>query len=92
MMLGTFYDAHRALVDCEVLIHILNYEWEGKTFLSRLLENAHQPVQRVWARGALFELKDKLKARGYKWSPGQNGMPKSWYRDVQSKDFDAERK
>jgi DNA polymerase-3 subunit epsilon len=29
-----------------------------------------------------FELKDELKQRGYRWSDGADGRPKSWYRDV----------
>ncbi len=91
MMLGTFYDAHRALVDCEVLASILNYTYDGETFLSRLLDRASQPIHRVWANGAPFDVKDQLKARGYRWSPGDNGSPKSWYRDILAEQFDDER-
>ena len=29
-----------------------------------------------------FELKDRLKKRGYRWSDGSDGRPRSWYVDV----------
>src|SRR5215469_3529981 len=42
------------------------------------------------ARDAAIEKKDILKARGYSWSPGECGRPKSWYRDVADADKAAE--
>lgn len=29
-----------------------------------------------------FDLKDALKRRGYRWSDGSDGRPRSWYVDV----------
>jgi len=37
---------------------------------------------RIWAEQSPFELKDTLKKRGYKWSDGSDGRPRSWYVDV----------
>ncbi len=36
----------------------------------------------LWAEQSPFELKDVLKKRGYKWSDGADGRPRSWYIDV----------
>jgi DNA polymerase-3 subunit epsilon len=37
---------------------------------------------RVWAEQSPFDLKDALKRRGYRWSDGSDGRPRSWYIDV----------
>ena len=36
----------------------------------------------LWAEQSPFELKYVLKKRGYKWSDGADGRPRSWYIDV----------
>jgi DNA polymerase-3 subunit epsilon len=38
---------------------------------------------RVWAVQSPFDLKDALKRRGYRWSDGSDGRPRSWYVDVE---------
>ena len=58
--------------------------------MQALLEHARLPTWRLWARDAAIEKKDILKARGYSWSPGEAGRPKSWYRDVSDADKKAE--
>jgi DNA polymerase-3 subunit epsilon len=50
--------------------------------LAALLARARQPSVRVWAEHSPFDLKDVLKARGYKWSDGSDGSPRCWYVDV----------
>ncbi|MCA1791332.1 MAG: hypothetical protein LC667_16205, partial [Thioalkalivibrio sp.] len=45
---------------------------------------------RLWAVKAPFEMKDVLKARGYRWSPGGEGIFKAWYKDLPEEDADAE--
>lgn len=45
---------------------------------------------RVWAEQSSFELKDSLKRRGYRWSDGSDGRPKSWYADVCEAAVDGE--
>ena len=37
-----------------------------------------------------FELKDSLKRRGYCWSDGSDGRPRSWYADIEEAALDAE--
>jgi DNA polymerase-3 subunit epsilon len=81
---GVFYDGHRAIVDCQALLHVLAQPLpvSGRRALAALLDAERVPTWRIWARGAPFEAKDILKARGCTWSSGENGRPKSWFRDV----------
>jgi DNA polymerase III subunit epsilon len=37
---------------------------------------------RIWAEQSPFDLKDALRRRGYRWSDGSDGRPRSWYVDV----------
>ena len=69
---GWFYDAHRALVDCHALLHVLAAPLaNGQTGLARLIEGAAQSRYKLRATGAPFESKDILKARGYRWDTEQ---------------------
>ena len=45
---------------------------------------------RIWAEQSPFELKDELKRRGYRWSDGADGRPRSWYIDVDEANAAAE--
>ena len=36
----------------------------------------------MWALNSPFEMKDRLEARGYRWSDGSDGNPRARYRDV----------
>jgi DNA polymerase-3 subunit epsilon len=47
-----------------------------------LLDTAREKLIWVWAEQSPFELKDALKRRGYRWSDGSDGRPRSWYVDV----------
>src|SRR6201988_3472925 len=47
-----------------------------------LLERVRRKTVRIWAEQSPFELKDTLKKRGYRWSDGSDGRPRSWYVDV----------
>jgi DNA polymerase-3 subunit epsilon len=55
-----------------------------------LLEQARKKSMRVWAEQSPFELKDALKRRGYRWSDGSDGRPRSWYVDVEESALEAE--
>jgi DNA polymerase III subunit epsilon len=81
---GFFHEAHRAVDDCLALLEILalGLPATDKTVLAALLERARRKTVRVWAEQSPFELKDELKRRGYRWSDGSDGRPKSWYIDV----------
>ena len=67
---GLFHEAHRALADCWALIEILSrvLPQSQQTALLALLEKLNQAQQKIYAIGSPFETKDKLKARGYRWS------------------------
>lgn len=67
---GLFHDAHRAEADCWALLEILSrtLPQSQQTGLLTLLEKLREPQQKIYAIGSPFETKDKLKARGYRWS------------------------
>jgi hypothetical protein len=54
----------------------------GAPALAVLLEQARKKTMRVWAEQSPFNLKDALKRRGYRWSDGSDGRPRSWYIEV----------
>ena len=78
-----FYGAHRADNDAFALIHLLATPLpDGALPMRLLLASARQRSVRIWAEGTPIETKDVLKARGYRWSPGTDGRPKAWYREL----------
>jgi DNA polymerase-3 subunit epsilon len=80
---GLFHQAHRAVDDCHALLEILALELPtGAPALAVLLEKARKKTMRVWAEQSPFDLKDSLRRRGYSWSDGSDGWPRSWYVDV----------
>lgn len=74
---GWFYDAHRALVDCQALLQVLGQRVGDDSLngLQRLLDAAGRPSYKLRATGSPFESKDALKARGYRW----DGEGKVWF-------------
>ncbi|MFN2339486.1 MAG: exonuclease domain-containing protein [Gammaproteobacteria bacterium] len=88
---GFFYEGHRATIDCQAGIELLSQTLpSGTRVLKRLLDSAGRTEVRLWAVKAPFEMKDVLKARGYRWSPGGEGIFKAWYKDLPEEDADAE--
>ncbi len=81
---GFFFEGHRATIDCQAGIEILSKSLPvtGEPVLKRLLDSARRTDVRLWADRAPFEMKDQLKKRGYRWSPGDHGKRKAWYRDL----------
>jgi len=69
---------------CHAMLEILAFELPtiGKSALAVLLEQARRKTMRVWAEQSPFDLKNALKRRGYRWSDGTDGRPRSWYIDV----------
>jgi len=89
---GFFYDRHRAVNDCVAAIELLATDLprSGGPALAALLERARTPTWRIWAQNAPFAMKDRLKARGYRWN-GDEALPsRCWYVDVSEADKDAE--
>jgi DNA polymerase-3 subunit epsilon len=82
--LGFFFDAHRAGNDCQAVVHALaqTLPVSGRPVMQALLDAARRPSYRVWSVHSPFEMKDALKARGYRWSAGEAGRPKAWFRDM----------
>jgi DNA polymerase-3 subunit epsilon len=77
--LGFFYDAHRAIADCEVTAGVLNTPLkDGKTGLWHLLQTARRPHYRVWATGAHISTKNVMKAEGYVWRDVPGLDEKAW--------------
>lgn len=89
---GYFHQAHRAVDDCHALLEILAFELPNASSpaLAVLLEQARKKTIRVWAEQSSFDLKDILKRRGYRWSDGSDGRPRSWYVDVDESKFREE--
>lgn len=89
---GFFYDRHRAEHDCRAVIELLASDLpvSNRTALASLLERARQPSWRIWAENSPFDLKDALKARGYRWNGDGNPNPRAWYVDVDDARREAE--
>lgn len=80
---GIHYHAHRALVDAEVLLHVLTAPGlEGRPCLAHVLEQARRATYTVWANGSDYSTKDTLAAAGYRWSGegGSGKIPKTWHK------------
>jgi len=88
---GLFHQAHRAVDDCHALLEILSLDLPTThtPTLAVLLDQARQTI-RVWVERSPFDLKDVLKRRGYRWSDGSDGRPRSWYVDVQQSGLEDE--
>ncbi|OUJ08256.1 3'-5' exonuclease [Gluconobacter sp. DsW_058] len=89
---GFFFDGHRAVDDCHAAIALLDHTGfpENRSALSLLLERARTVWTRLWAEYAPFELKDTLKARGYRWNDGSDGRPKAWFIDRPPEEVEEE--
>lgn len=87
MQCGFFYDAHRADVDVDAVVALLGHRFDGgRTAMSVMMENAHADSWFVRAWGAAFDVKDRLRCRGYRWNPGE----KVWAKEIRDEDRLAE--
>ena len=89
---GFFYDKHRAANDCLAAIELLAtpLPQSGASAMARLLDRARMPTWRIWAENSPFDLKDILKARGYRWNGDGTPFPKAWYIDVEDATKESE--
>jgi len=88
---GSCINAHRALDDAEGVLGLLleTLPVSEQPVFACLLENSAQSVTRIYAVNAPFDKKDQLKQRGYRWSDGSTGTPKSWWISIpESKEKD----
>ncbi len=89
---GFFHDGHRAVDDCFALLEVLDRKREGEqtTPFSELYAASQRIRVRIFAEHSPFDMKDHLKARGYRWSDGSDGRPKSWWIEVAETDLEPE--
>ncbi|RKD35797.1 hypothetical protein BJ928_13132 [Rhizobium sp. WW_1] len=89
---GYFHEGHRAVDDCFALLEVLALAAgdAGSSPLAELYRASQRSRVRIFAENAPFDLKDRLKARGYRWSDGSDGRPKSWWLEVDEDDRDEE--
>jgi DNA polymerase-3 subunit epsilon len=86
---GWFHAGHRAAADVDALITLLRHDlYNGCTGLGALLENARRPGWIVRATGAHFDVKERLKARGYRW----DAAARAWWREVDDVALEFERR
>lgn len=78
---GYFHDGHRAVDDCFALLEVLGQTRPRSTStpFAELHLASHRSRVRIYAENSPFDMKDQLKARGYRWSDGSDGRPKSWW-------------
>lgn len=79
-----WYEGHRAIDDCFALLEILEMPLprSHKIAMAVLLDVAFRETRRVWAIGTPYQVKDKLRSRGYRWSSGHDGKYRAWHKDV----------
>ncbi|EJC85569.1 DNA polymerase III epsilon subunit-like 3'-5' exonuclease [Rhizobium leguminosarum bv. trifolii WSM2297] len=88
---GYFHDGHRAVDDCHALLEILDRDQrDGESPFTELYRASQRSRIRIFAEHSPFEMKDHLKARGYRWSDGSDGRLKSWWIEVGEDDLDDE--
>lgn len=75
---GFFYDAHRAVVDCQALLYLLNFKDpdETKTYLAHLSEFIDQTNFLVIAKNTPYKTKEVFNELGYFFE----GKYKIWYK------------
>ncbi|MGO4568045.1 3'-5' exonuclease [Rhizobium sp. 2YAF20] len=89
---GYFHEGHRAVDDCFALLEVLAREIDGpaSTAFAELYEASQTSRVRIFAENSPFDMKDHLKARGYRWSDGSDGRSKSWWIEVGEEALDDE--
>ncbi|WP_064713456.1 3'-5' exonuclease [Rhizobium bangladeshense] len=89
---GYFHDGHRAVDDCFALLEVLGQTRAGVSTapFADLYEASKRSRVRIHAENSPFEMKDHLKARGYRWSDGSDALPKSWWIELPEEGLDDE--
>lgn len=95
---GFFHEGHRAVDDCFALLEVLarpgadgRNQGEGADSAFAELHRASQMCRvRIYAEHSPFDMKDHLKARGYRWADGSDGRPKSWWVEISEDAVEAE--
>jgi DNA polymerase III epsilon subunit-like protein len=89
---GYFHEGHRAVDDCFALLEVLARQVDGSAYtaFAELYEASQRSRVRIFAENSPFDMKDHLKARGYRWSDGSDGRLKSWWIEVGEEALDDE--
>ncbi|NTH01796.1 3'-5' exonuclease [Agrobacterium rhizogenes] len=89
---GYFHDGHRAVDDCFALLEVLAQTRPdvAPAPLAELYQASQRSRVRIYAENSPFDMKDRLKARGYRWSDGSDGRPKSWWVELPEEALDKE--
>ncbi|MEO5989778.1 MAG: 3'-5' exonuclease [Candidatus Eisenbacteria bacterium] len=88
---GAFFNAHRATDDCRATLHLLATALpSGEQPFEYLLASARTSTVRVRAVNTPYETKDILRARGYRWDPGDIDHAKAWCVELPEIQKDAE--
>lgn len=89
---GHFHDGHRAVDDCFALLEVIagSADDTQETPFAELYAASQRSRVRLYAENSPFEMKDHLKGRGYRWSDGSDGRPKSWWIEIGEEGLDEE--
>jgi DNA polymerase-3 subunit epsilon len=88
---GYFHEGHHAVDDCFALLEILDQQRaDEETPFNELYRASQQSRVHVFAEHSPYDMKDHLKVRGYRWSDGSDGRPKSWWIEVDEDDLNDE--
>jgi len=89
---GYFHEGHRAVDDCFALLEVLGQTRSGSTAapFAELYQASQRSRVRIYAENSPFDMKDQLKTRGYRWSDGSDGRPKSWWVELPEEVLDEE--
>ncbi|AVA24388.1 3'-5' exonuclease [Rhizobium sp. NXC24] len=89
---GYFHEGHRAVDDCFALLEVLAEDCvgHGQTPFAELYQASQRCRVRIYAENSPFDMKDHLKARGYRWSDGSDGRPKCWWTEIAEDGLDDE--
>lgn len=86
---GFFHEGHRAVNDCEALAALLAEPLpvSGRMPMSALFERANTPEFVIHALNSDIEMKDMLKARGFRWSPDERVWKVSVQGELQGREM-----
>ncbi len=89
---GYFHFGHRAVDDCFALLEVLalSHGDNDQTPFAELYQASQRSRIRIFAENSPFDLKDRLKERGYRWSDGSDGRPKSWWIEINEEAMEDE--
>lgn len=89
---GLFFDAHRAIGDCEAGIALLAQKLprSQRSVLGAILHVARRPRWRIYAIDAPFDCREALRGRGYRWNAGPAFGPRAWWIELEGARVEAE--